>query len=79
MDKTITDDYKSACKAIARILFWLKKYDSVCPDVGIGPFMDTLLDEAIEGLGFELSHDDRAYIIHLAESGDCYGHNTDES
>ena len=44
-------------------LHWRKEWDDACPDVGMGPSMETLLDELERQAGIHLTEKDRKVIL----------------
>ena len=50
-------------KLFVKALRLAKNLDDACPDVGMGPFLETLLDQVAASVGMELSVAEVAGII----------------
>lgn len=47
---------------------WAWKYDDACPEIGRGPFGETLLDRVLEGSGVTERDFDRKKVLALLEA-----------
>jgi len=65
-------NYESACKVIARVVYWRKAYEDSNPEIGLPPSWEGLFMDAVDGLGLSFSNADMLHIIDMAKTGRCF-------
>lgn len=50
-------------RLVAEALYWRKGYADSNPDVGFGPFIDTLLEEVCKGARVSLTVDEKKEVL----------------
>jgi len=55
-------------KAWAMALYYCKRFDDCCPDVGMGPFLTHLLEDVLKKAAVVLAQEDRDDIISYYEA-----------
>lgn len=48
---------------LSEAVYWSKRYDDSNPDVGMGPTIDTLLDDVLRSTKLEVSEKERKNIV----------------